>query len=135
MSHQNISKMSKIELLEECNKIGIIKCNSKNKTQLIELINLKTSEKTPTPKMMETTATKLNVIDLFCGCGGMSWGMTTAGLNIIAGIDIWDKAVENYNLNYEHKAYCHDLTVFPPEQFDELYNTDKKSVDILAGLL
>ena len=107
MTHQNISKMSKIELLEECNKLGITKCNSKNKTQLIELINLKTSEKTPTPKMIETTATatKLNVIDLFCGCGGMSWGMTTAGLNIIAGIDIWDKAVENYNLNYEHKAY------------------------------
>ena len=141
MSHQNISKMSKIELLEECNKLGITKCNSKNKTQLIELINSKTSEKTPTPKMTETTATatatatatKLNVIDLFCGCGGMSWGMTTAGLNIIAGIDIWDKAVENYNLNYEHKAYCHDLTAFPPEQFDELYNTDKKSVDILVG--
>ena len=137
MSHQNISKMSKIELLEECNKLGITKCNSKNKSQLIELINSKTSEKTPTPKIMETTATatetKLNVIDLFCGCGGMSWGMTTAGLNVIAGIDIWDKAVENYNRNYEHKAYCHDLTVFPPEQFDELYNTDKKSVDVLVG--
>ena len=123
--------MSKIELLEECNKLGITKCNSKNKSQLIELINSKTSEKTPTTKMTETTATKLNVIDLFCGCGGMSWGMTTAGLNIIAGIDIWDKAVENYNRNYEHKAYCHDLTVFPPEQFDELYNTDKKTVDVI----
>jgi DNA (cytosine-5)-methyltransferase 1 len=31
---------------------------------------------------------KLNVIDLFCGCGGMSKGLTQAGLNIIAGIDI-----------------------------------------------
>ncbi len=30
MSHQNISKMSKIELLEECNKLGITKCNSKD---------------------------------------------------------------------------------------------------------
>ena len=49
--------MSKIELLEECNKLGITKCNSKNKSQLIELINSKTSEKTPTTKMTETTAT------------------------------------------------------------------------------
>lgn len=70
--------MSKIELLEECSKLGITKCNSKNKSQLIELINSKTSEKTPTPNMTQTTSTatetKLNVIDLFCGCGGMSWG-------------------------------------------------------------
>ena len=31
----------------------------------------------------------LNVLDLFCGCGGMSQGLTDAKLNIIAGIDIW----------------------------------------------
>ena len=33
---------------------------------------------------------KLNVLDLFCGCGGMSKGITDAGLNVVAGIDIWD---------------------------------------------
>ena len=31
--------MSKIELLEKCKEMGITKCNSKNKPQLIELIN------------------------------------------------------------------------------------------------
>jgi DNA (cytosine-5)-methyltransferase 1 len=46
----------------------------------------------------------MNVIDLFSGCGGMSKGLTDAGLHIIAGIDIWDKAVESYNHNFEHKA-------------------------------
>ena len=35
----------------------------------------------------------LNVIDLFCGCGGMSKGLSDAGLHIIAGIDIWDVAI------------------------------------------
>ena len=64
----------------------------------------------------------IDVIDLFCGCGGMSKGLTDAGLNIIAGIDIWDKAVESYNKNFEHKAYCEDLTKLPPEKFNELYN-------------
>ena len=34
----DISKMSKIELLEKCKELGITKCSSKNKTQLIELI-------------------------------------------------------------------------------------------------
>ena len=75
----------------------------------------------------------LNVIDLFCGCGGMSKGLTDAGLNVIAGIDIWDKAVESYNKNNHHKAYCADLTELPPEKFNELYNKENKIVDILVG--
>jgi DNA (cytosine-5)-methyltransferase 1 len=83
--------------------------------------------------MTENTEQKLNVIDLFCGCGGMSKGLTDAGLNIIAGIDIWDKAVESYNLNFEHNAYCKDLTKFPPELFNELYNKDNKIIDLLVG--
>lgn len=77
--------------------------------------------------------TNLNVIDLFCGCGGMSKGLTDAGLNIIAGIDIWDKAVENYNKNFEHNAYCEDLTKLTPDIFDEKYNKDKKIIDIIVG--
>jgi len=76
---------------------------------------------------------KLNVIDLFCGCGGMSKGLTEAGLNIIAGIDIWDKAIENYNKNFEHKAYCEDLINLNPEKFNELYNKENKEIDIIVG--
>ena len=109
----DISKMNKIELLEKCKELGITKCSSKNKPQLIELINSKnkTSNNTEeyknilisedvinklSPSLIEPITKTLNVIDLFCGCGGMSKGLTDAGLNIIAGIDIWDKAVESY---------------------------------------
>jgi len=76
---------------------------------------------------------KLNVIDLFCGCGGMSKGLTDAGLNIIAGIDIWDKAIESYNKNHNHKAYCEDLTTLYPEKFNELYNNTNQIIDIIVG--
>ena len=75
----------------------------------------------------------LNVIDLFCGCGGMSKGLTDAGLNILSGIDIWDKAVANYNKNFNHKAYCHDLTELPPEQFNELYNKENHRINLIVG--
>jgi DNA (cytosine-5)-methyltransferase 1 len=75
---------------------------------------------------------KLNVIDLFCGCGGMSKGLTDAGLNVIAGIDIWDKAVESYNKNFEHRAYCEDLTKLPPEKFNLLYNKENKIIDLIV---
>ena len=37
----DILKMSKIDLLEKCKELGITKCSSKNKPQLIELINSK----------------------------------------------------------------------------------------------
>ena len=35
------SKMAKTQLLDKCKELKIIKCNSKGKTELIELINLK----------------------------------------------------------------------------------------------
>ena len=142
----DISKMSKLELLEKCKELGITKCSSKKKSQLIEVINDKnklveepkiilSNEEIPqqNTQIIEVDTKTLNVIDLFCGCGGMSKGLTDAGLNVIAGIDIWDKAVESYNKNYHHKAYCNDLTQLPPEKFNELYNKENKNVDILVG--
>lgn len=73
----------------------------------------------------------LNVLDLFCGCGGMTNGFQKAGFNVIAGIDIWDKAIATYETNYEHIALCKDLTTYPPEQFNEDYNiTD---IDVIIG--
>jgi len=41
----DISKMSKLELLEKCKELGITKCSSKNKGELIDLINSKTHTK------------------------------------------------------------------------------------------
>ena len=133
----NTFKMSKLELLEKCKELGIIKCSSKNKSQLIDLIDAKIQSLCNEVVLHNHNSigdpTKLNVIDLFCGCGGMSKGLTDAGLNVIAGIDIWDKAVESYNKNFEHNAYCQDLTTFPPEKFNDLYNKENKNIDIVVG--
>lgn len=73
---------------------------------------------------------KLNAIDLFCGCGGMSKGLTEAGINVVAGIDVWDVAIESYKKNFNHIALCKDLEKFPPEDCDKLIDT---SIDIIAG--
>lgn len=77
--------------------------------------------------------TKLNVIDLFCGCGGMSKGLHDAGLNIIAGVDIWDKAIDNYHKNFDHLAICADLKELSPEDFDKEYNKSKCKIDLIVG--
>lgn len=110
-------------------KMSITKYSSKNKSQLIHNKMNEETKMNPSQNMNN----ELNVIDLFCGCGGMSKGLTDAKLNVIAGIDIWDKAVESYNKNNNHKAYCAYLTQLTPEKFNELYNKDNKNVDILVG--
>lgn len=76
---------------------------------------------------------EINAIDLFCGCGGMSKGLENAGINVIAGIDFWDKAIISYNKNFEHHGYCEDLVKLPPEMFDEKYNKEKKRIDLIVG--
>jgi len=76
---------------------------------------------------------KYNVLDLFCGCGGFSKGLSDAGLNVIAGIDIWDKAINSYKQNFKHMAICEDLTKLSPELFQKTYNTKKKKINIIVG--
>ena len=78
-------------------------------------------------------AEKLNVIDLFCGCGGMSYGLQKAGLNVIAGIDVWDKAIESYKQNMDHLSICCDLTQLPPEEFQKQYNKNNINIDVIVG--
>ena len=77
--------------------------------------------------------TVLNVLDLFCGCGGMSYGLKQSGLNIIAGIDIWKEAIDNYKKNFNHMGICKDLTQLSPQEFNEKYNTQNKVIDILTN--
>lgn len=43
IEEMNLTKLSKTELLAKCEELGITKCKSKNKGQLIDLINLKTT--------------------------------------------------------------------------------------------
>ena len=40
-----------------------------------------------------------NVLDLFCGCGGMSLGFQREGFNILAGIDVDNDSLDSYNAN------------------------------------
>lgn len=127
----NLSKLKRKELLEKCESLGLTKYKSKTKNILIEMITemLFCAE----PINIKHDDKKLNVLDLFCGCGGMSKGLVDAGLNVIAGIDIWDKAINSYKKNFNHMAICEDLTKLPPEKFEQLYNTEHAQIDILVG--
>ncbi len=51
----------------------------------------------------------MRLIDLFCGCGGMSLGFQNAGFDVIAAYDKWEPAVNIYRANFSHPIFEYDL--------------------------
>lgn len=75
----------------------------------------------------------LNVLDLFCGCGGLSEGFKLAGYNVIGGVDVNAPAIKTYSHNFDGaKALCWDLMELDKEQILEEFG-DLKKVDVLIG--
>ncbi len=75
----------------------------------------------------------MNVIDLFCGCGGLSYGFEKAGYNILLGIDNDAKALETFELNHKGaKSICGDITTVTYEK-DIKPIIGNKQVDVIIG--
>lgn len=51
----------------------------------------------------------MKVVDLFCGCGGLTLGFIRAGFKVAAGFDFWDDAIEVYKKNFSHTVIKQDL--------------------------
>lgn len=77
--------------------------------------------------------TNLNTIDLFCGCGGLSYGFEKAGYNILLGIDNDAKALETFELNHKgSKSICGDITGITYEK-DIKPLIGNKTIDVIIG--
>ena len=46
----------------------------------------------------------MKVVDLFCGCGGLSLGFENAGMDVVAAFDNWQDALIVYRHNFSHPA-------------------------------
>ena len=76
---------------------------------------------------------KYNVIDLFCGAGGLSCGFERAGYNILLGIDNDKKALETFELNHNGaKSICGDITQMSYEKDIKPLIGDA-SIDVIIG--
>lgn len=72
----------------------------------------------------------MKVIDLFCGCGGLSEGFEDAGFEIISGNDVDKNMIESFKLNHpKAKAIFGDITKISSE---ELLNGNRKEEVILV---
>ena len=53
---------------------------------------------------------KLNFLDLFCGAGGLSYGLEKAGLNCLLGLDFLEPAIQTFATNHPNSiGVCGDI--------------------------
>lgn len=76
---------------------------------------------------------KYNVIDLFCGAGGLSYGFEIAGFDVLLGIDNDAKALKTFEKNHNGaKSICGDITEITYE--DHIAPLlDGKKIDVIIG--
>lgn len=76
---------------------------------------------------------KYNVIDLFCGCGGLSKGFEDVGFNILLGIDNDQMALKTFELNHKKaKSICADITNITYEK-DIKPMIKEEKIDLIIG--
>lgn len=76
----------------------------------------------------------MRVLDLFCGCGGLSVGASMAGCEIVAGIDIEEKYIASFKHNFPNsKSLVLDISNTNPDTLSELIDHSKNPIDIIVG--
>lgn len=71
----------------------------------------------------------MRVVDLFCGCGGLSLGFQEAGYDVVAAYDKWEAALGVYRENFSHYAGELDLSNVQASSIE----IDKYKPDMIIG--
>jgi len=75
---------------------------------------------------------KRKVLDLFCGCGGMSLGFEKAGFDILLGVDIWSPALKTFEKNHLNaQTVCGNLSEISPLIIQNEYLNE--GIDVIIG--
>ncbi|MCC8115012.1 MAG: DNA cytosine methyltransferase [Bacteroidales bacterium] len=76
-----------------------------------------------------------NVVDIFCGCGGLSYGFEEAGYKVVLGVDFDDAALKSFEMNHKDakgmKLDLFDLANI--SYISEYLESHKYSMDVLVG--
>ena len=76
---------------------------------------------------------KTKVIDLFCGIGGLSYGLSQEKLNVVTGIDNDEACRFGYERNNQGRFICKDIFDVMPRDIEEWFGFDSNTVKILVG--
>lgn len=73
----------------------------------------------------------ISAVDLFCGVGGLTYGLQQAGIKVTAGIDIDETCKYAYEQNNTTQFICKDVSTLTSENLSSLYPKD--SIRLLVG--
>ena len=76
---------------------------------------------------------RFTAIDLFCGIGGLSYGLHQAGISVLAGIDLDESCEFSFEKNVGCEFVPEDISEIRGEDLIEKYWSDKNDVKILVG--
>jgi DNA (cytosine-5)-methyltransferase 1 len=77
------------------------------------------------------TKMKIEAVDLFCGIGGLTYGLNKAGIDVVAGIDNDESCKASFEANNEAEFILADVAEY---KFKDLKaHFSKKSVKVLVG--
>ena len=74
---------------------------------------------------------KIEVIDLFSGVGGLTYGLRKSGLSVLAGVDNDQSCAYAYEKNNKAKFISADISEFDFKELNKIYSKD--SVKVLVG--
>ena len=77
---------------------------------------------------------KLTAVDLFCGCGGISAGLRSAGFDVLAGFDVEPKYMTTFAENFgKERARQVDLAASDPAATMDSLDLEPGELTLLAG--
>lgn len=76
---------------------------------------------------------KTSAIDLFCGIGGLSYGLQKAGISVVAGVDLDESTRYAYEENTKADFILKDISEIRGYEIKKKYWRDGSQVKILAG--
>ena len=76
----------------------------------------------------------LTAVDLFCGCGGISAGLRSAGFRVLAGIDVEPRYMATFQRNFPKAIPLrHDLSSVSPKCLMSKLGIAPGELDLVAG--
>ena len=79
----------------------------------------------------ESSPLSISAVDLFCGVGGLTYGLRQAGINVVAGLDIDERCRYPFEENNDARFISKNIREFTSAELSELYPKD--SIKILVG--